>query len=231
MFKRVVLLLLFLIPIGLIGYFLLPISQKDRHFYDELLKASTVQETEMLTYCQQSREDVHKEIWYVDKEPLNIYIESENSELFFFQQQNQFEVVEQLNHVKATMQEELYYVLPDGKEATMQENGKLLIRGSDPKNESSWVTSLCGLAPMQSVRYMEAEKACYNYSTNLFLAQNVILKKYKMQGHARVLSFEDENPLMSGKAQSVEFLIKGKNLEFQAHGMQAKFNPKDKNLL
>lgn len=217
--------------LSLVGFLVFKQNESDFITYQKLVEASDPScSGEILSYSQQKRENVCKEIWYRANEPLNIYIESQESELFFFQQENQMEVVEELGLVHATCQEKLYYVLEDGREATLEENGKYLIKGSDPQVEESWLTNAEGLTPMQEVRYFEAEKASYCYNTQLFLAQNVFLKKYKIKGHDRLVSFENETPIMSGKAESIEFTLRGKKWGFQAHKLKATFNPKEEKL-
>ncbi len=174
-----------------IGFSIWRVTDRDKQIYQELLESSTVQQTPLLTFSQQAREGVLKEIWYQDKSPLYIRIESDDSQLFFFHQEGQIEIIEQLEKVVCFMQEELFY-----------EEGK----------------------PMQDIRYMEAKRACYNYNTQLFVGEEARLWKYRLEGHEPVFSVKDETPLMSGTADTVEFTIKGKKLDFQARRLKAKFN-------
>lgn len=172
-----------------------PCKQKDYAAYAALLQSSNPLQNEAVSSCsQQKRTEVRKRIWYQDDAPLHIRIESPESELFFFQKNNQIEVTEQLGSVVCIMQEELYY-----------EAGK----------------------PMQKVRYMEGESACYHYHSHLFVAQNVKLWKYQLEGHIPPETFLEGSPIMSATAHSVEFILKGEKLDFTAHQMRAKLNTKE----
>jgi hypothetical protein len=197
MFKAVILLLGALLVITL-GIVIFPIKERDYVLYDELLKSSNPETNEPnLSYSQQRREGVSKQIWFEDDSPLYCRIDSEESELFFFRQNNKVEVIEQLGEVYCLMQEDLYYE---------------------------------GEKPMQHVRYLEAKRASYNYNSHLFVAEDVKLWKYQLEGHAPPTTIEDRIPLMRATAHSVEFTLKGEKLDFIAHQMRATVNSKDKSL-
>lgn len=209
MFKKFLFLSAFVLLLG-ISYGIIHIRPKDYALYEELLKSSRPeQESPLLSYSQQVREGVCKQIWYQDANPLYFRIESEESELFFFHQENQIEVVEQLEKVSCIMQEELFYLLPDGREVSEIDH------------------STRDAEPMQRIRYLEAERACYNYTTQQFVAEEAKLWKFELQGHQAPQHFDKTKPTMSGTAQCVEFSLKGKQLNFQAHRMKATFNPKE----
>lgn len=191
MFKVVVTLFFVAVTLGM-GLLIFPISEKDRETFNDLLKSSNPDTNDdILSYSQQKREKVRKEIWYQDDSPLYFCIDSAESELFFFKQENQIEVVEQLADVSCVMQEELYYVA-----------GK----------------------PMQKIRYLEAEKACYNYTSNLFIAEDVKLWNYQLEGHIPPKDLSSLEASMRATAHSVEFTLKGKKLDFTAHKMRAVVN-------
>lgn len=194
MFKTVAC-LFFILICGGAAVAIFPIRESDKRLYQELLKSSTADKDEIaLTYSQQKREGVCKQIWYQDDSPLYFRIESAESELFFFRQQNQLEVIEQLGKVKCLMQEDLFY-----------------------EEER----------PMQKVRYLEAERASYNYNTQLFIAEEVKLWQYKLEGHTPPAMIEDTKPLMNATAHSVEFTLKGEKLDFTAHQMRAELNSRE----
>lgn len=181
-----------------VSLLIFPCREKDYTAYEALVQSSNpLQNAPLLSYSQQKRGDVCKRVWYQDDTPLHIRIESPESELFFFQQDNKVEVIEQLGNVVCIMQEELYY-----------DAGR----------------------PMQKVRYMEAERACYHYNSHLFVAEAVKLWKYQLPGHIPPESISDESPLMSATAHSVEFSLKGEKLDFIAHQMRATLNSKERAL-
>lgn len=219
--------LLFSLMLGCFPFFYT--SEKDDAAYRQISESGApAVSSEMVTYSQQKRENVSKEIWYRAKPPMCMHIESKLSELFFYQRSGRFEVIEQLSEVQAVIQEELFYSLPDGREAILQPNGKYLIKGGDPSLADSWVEEGTDLTPMQTLRLIDAVHACYNYNTQLFLAQNVELKTFKVKGHQPLLSFDGETPEMSGKAQSVELLLKEGEMHFAAKGFKATFSLQEK---
>lgn len=81
--------------------------------------------------------------------------------------------------------------------------------------------------PMQLVRYLEAEKASYNYNTQIFVAKDVKLWRYRLEGHDPVSAFEGLSPLLSGTARTVEFNFKGKKPDFHAQQFRATFDSKE----
>jgi hypothetical protein len=199
MFKAPLLIGIFFVGIALLlGIAIFPIRERDYAYYEELLKSSNPPSEEaLLSYSQQKREGVCKQIWYQDTTPLYFRIDSAESELFFFRQANQIEVIEQLGDVDCLMQEELYY-----------EEGK----------------------PMQRVRHMKAIRACYNYNTHLFVAEEVKLWKYQLPGHSPPTHIDETNPVMRATAHSVEFTLHGNKLDFTAHQMRATMNVKEAHL-
>ncbi len=81
--------------------------------------------------------------------------------------------------------------------------------------------------PMQLVRYMQAENATYHYNTQLFTAEATLFWRYRLEGHEPVSSVEGHEPIMSATAQTVEFTLKGKEIDFQAHRLRATFNQEE----
>ncbi len=176
----------------LLGAAIWHVSDQDVEIYRQLLASSSPTEKPMISYSEQLREGVCKEIWYQEGDtPLYYRIESDDSELFFFHQNGQIEVVEQLSGVHCIMQEKLYF-----------------------EKEQ----------PMQLIRYMKAENATYNYNTQLFVAEDAHIWRFRIEGHEPVQSIVGLSPLMEGEAETVEFTIKGKQLDFSAHRFRAKVN-------
>lgn len=181
-----------------LGWWIYPIREADRTLYAELSKSSNPDESDHhLSYSQHKRHNVCKQVWYQDETPLYFRIDSEDSELFFFRQHHQVEVIEQLENVNCIMQEELYYE---------------------------------DQVPMQKVRYLQAERASYNYNTQLFVAEKANLWKYQLEGHEPPTQMPQTQALMRATAQSVEFTLKGEKLNFVAHQMKATLNSKERAL-
>lgn len=78
--------------------------------------------------------------------------------------------------------------------------------------------------PMQKVRYMEGEHARYHYNSRLFIAHNVKLWKYEIEGHTPPEAQPIASSNMSATADSVEFILKNAILDFTAHHMHAILN-------
>lgn len=215
---------------GIIGIGLFRFNARDLKSYQRLVEKSAPQKKgALISYSQQMRHNVSKEVWFRDDDPLHLHIHARDSELFFFQDdaRKTIEVVEEMHSIRCAMQEELFYLLPDGREVVKNENGCFFLKrkdSSEPKVAIDPLTS--GLIPVQYLRYFEAEKASYNYNSQLFVAQSVKLWKYRMPGHTLPLSLAGQTPLMSGTAQSVEFLLKGEKMNFTAHVLKATFDPR-----
>ncbi len=231
MFKTpllVSLLALFLIG-GTIGVGLLKLRPRDFKIYQQLVESSKPsKQGSLISYSQQARENVSKEIWFQEDVPLHCRIHCKASELFFFHdEKNKVEIVEEMEDVQGILQEELFYLLPDGREVLKKRTGKFLARGADPAVDASWIDCVTSdLTPMQMVRYFEAEKASYNYNTQLFVGEVVKLWKYRLPGHTPPTSLETEFPSMQGTAKSVEFTVKGEEFQFTAKELKATFDPK-----
>ncbi len=137
--------------------------------------------------------------------------------------EDQTEIVENMNHVVCYMQEELFYVLPDGREVIEQRNGKFLLRNANPQDPASYIAKGDpGLKPMQIMRYMEADTASYFYRTDRFVADNVQITRYLIPGHLLATSFDKAKVLMKGVASTVEFSLDGQ-VNFKASKLKANF--------
>lgn len=221
--------LLFLLCGLLVVCFLLPGRANDREEYLALERLSNPTEEELSTthYAgKQKRLKVSKDIWFANGEKrLNFRINSENSRLHFTNEGGGAEVTEHMENVLCYMQERLYFLLPNGKRAILKEEGGYLIEGSDPNEESSWINPKdAGLIPMQEIRFIRAKKALYDYNDNQFLANDVYIYHYTVPGHELVEELDDFAPLMSGRADAVEFSLMGHSPHFQARHFKAIFH-------
>lgn len=176
--------------------------------------------------AKQERTGVLKQVFFMEgpnRQQLRLF--ATDAQLVFDHRSNEeTEIVENMKNVKCLMQEELFYLLPDGREAVAQSDGRLLIKHEDPKEPESWLTKDApGLKPMQIVRYMEADRASYFYSNDKFVANQVNLSRHILPGHQMVLTIDKKSkPMMSGIAETVEFSMSGQ-LNFKATNMKASF--------
>lgn len=155
---------------GILGWFTFVSRPQDAKTFEALVRSSDPSKREeaggLITYCQQFRENVTKDVWLRQEKPLYCHIESVDSTLFFFSQGKQVEMIEELDQMECTLQEKLFYS-DDGK-------------------------------PMQTVNYIRAARACYNYNTQVLTADNAQLWKYQLPGHT-LTSVKNTSPTMKEK--------------------------------
>lgn len=174
--------------------------------------------------AKQQHRQAHKDIWYNQKEQrLHMSLRSADTELILDHHDNTTEVIEQMYDVKCCMQEELYYLLPDGREVEYRTDGQLRLR-----NGSDLVVDPKGLKPMQTIRYLEAAEAAYHYNGDRFVAEQVRISQFIAPGHQLVHSVKGLKPIMSGIARSAEFSLVGNDLNFTAHQLKARLHTSGK---
>ena len=78
-----------------------------------------------------------------------------------------------------------------------------------------------GGAPMQQMRFFEADAGTYQYTTQQFLAQTVALSLFRVPGHNLPLRFDPAAAFLCGIAQDVSFSVSGKTTQFQAERFKA----------
>ncbi len=223
-----------LLLIILLGAFFLRLTfvkESDRKKYKELIEnaESSQSSTNGTAYtARQERQGIQKDMFFhaggLDR--LQIRLIADRAQLVLDHQDAHTYIVEQMQKVKCTMQEELYYLLPDGREACLQANGKLGLRENDATNPLVEVTlDSPGLQPMQMIRFIEANDAEYHYKDDRFVGHGVTIYRFIMHGHELKEVTDTSKPLMKGTAESVEFSLKSKNkdLNFKAHHLKATF--------
>ncbi len=206
-------------------------DENDRLVFAKLLASSNPENKDSpISYAEQNRNKGSKQIWFQKKEePISYRLVSEESALFFFSENNKIEVVEEMVDAKCVMQEELFYLLPDGREAVKKATGRLLLRHADPLQADSWINpDLPGLTPMQYVRYFEAETANFHYNSQLLVAEKVKLWKYRLEGHECPQTMSAACPLMSATAETVECTLRQEQLDFHAKRLKATFDTQEK---
>jgi hypothetical protein len=78
-----------------------------------------------------------------------------------------------------------------------------------------------GEQPMQRVCYLEAEQACYNYNSHLFVAESVELWKIQLEGHMLPTEIEKKTPLLYATAGSLAFSLERGKFDFTAEQFKA----------
>ena len=141
MYKYLIVLLLALLVF-------VPLFKRDDAGYAKLLKSSEPQKARAL--CQQFREGVTKKMW--TEEEQYCAITSASSELFFFTEKGDVEVIEELENVNCMLQERLFVKhgkkmqtlrLLKAKEASLNYNTQLFTSN----NVSMWTYEIAGHAP------------------------------------------------------------------------------------
>lgn len=221
--------LLFVAAVALCGYSLFYPTEKDAEEYRMLVQTAnpTNSREPVAPYtAKQHREGIQKAILFSQgNDRLQLRIYSREADMVLEHQEMSNELVEQMQGVVCYMQEELFYLLPDGSEALMQSNGRLLAKHADPALSSSWYNKKgMGIVPMQRIRYMEADTATYHYKNDKLVANEVKINRYSLPGHALIESVEGLKPVMQGIAKQVEFSLMGKDLNFKAHHLKATFS-------
>ncbi|MBA3957616.1 MAG: hypothetical protein H0X51_04370 [Parachlamydiaceae bacterium] len=204
-------------------------GEQDRIEYWERMKQADPRHAESSQppyTAKQNHQSVHKDIWFNHADQrLQMRLYSADTELVLEHHDNLTEIIEQMQDVTCYMQEELFYVLPDGREVSLQPDGKLVLRHKSSKEEESYVVVTDEpLLPMQVIRHLEAENAVYHYQTDRFVANDVAVSRFVAAGHELLDSLHDLVPIVSGIAQKVEFSLAGSDFKFQAHQLKATFH-------
>jgi hypothetical protein len=220
----------FLLGIFLVVYVgtLAKISPQDIQNYRDLVENVSLKKGSVAPQStEQKRTRIQKEIVFTQaSNRLLLRLKSDEAELILQNENQKAEIIEKMHGVTCLMQEELYYLLSDGREATLQENGKLLVRSVEPKEKPSWIALESvqkELVPMQIVRYLEAKDATYYYHADRLVAENVKICRFAVPGHQLIDSIANLKPMMQGTAATVEFSLEGKELNFKAHQLKAHF--------
>jgi hypothetical protein len=82
-----------------------------------------------------------------------------------------------------------------------------------------------GEAPMQQMRFFEADTGTYQYTTGAFLAEAVTLSLFRIPGHKLPLKADPGVAFLHGIAKDVSFSVAGKSTQFQAESFKATLNP------
>lgn len=206
--------------------FLFNYGSQDEQEYHRLMLVSNptlagASEQEPYT-ARQERVGVRKDFSFMrNGVPLKVRLTSDEAELVLDRGESSTQIIEEMHGVKAFMQEELFYILSDGREALLHSSGRLLLRGAPADDTSSWVALQGGERPMQIMRYLEADSGAYFYKTDQCKADHVIVTRYVMPGHELGFDFSQGQQILKGLADSVEFSMAGDDPHFTAQRLKA----------
>lgn len=201
--------------------------------YDELMMKTGAKNEDKASsdyLVRQTRLKVQKQLLFTENEQrMELQLLADNTQMIYDHSSDQTKIVEEMNGIVCTMQEELYYILPDGREACFFNKETLLIRNQDAKNPASYLPRVTkGIIPMQIIRHMVADKGFYDYKNDLFFAENVKIERFTATGHELTPSLLPKKKLMNGVADSIEFSLDGKKLNFHANKLKATLNASSK---
>jgi len=184
------------------------ISEDDREVYSELVSLSNLKsernEKKEPYKASQDRRNVVKEFFIQEGSERHLLrIESSKSSLSYAEQEAKKELVEHMEDLVCLMQEELYFLLPDGSK----------VHKGEVKEELG--------VPMQIIRRLEAASADYFYQTEDFTAQNVKLERFIVPGQSLEDPRERGELILSGEAQNVSLSLAGNGLKFHADHLKA----------
>lgn len=201
-------------------YAMFSVSEHDERAYRRLVETANPVNSNVKASpytAKQQRTNVQKDILLTQgADRLLVHLTSTDSVLVLDRQENKMEIIEKMDNVKCVMQEELFYVLPDGREVIRRSDGNLVLREA-----GDLIPDAEGMQPMQHVRYMEADHATYYYKNDNVIADHVKISRYTVSGHGLVTNFAFDKPSMTGLADNVEFSLKGPEVQFTAHRFKA----------
>lgn len=174
---------------------------------------------------KQQRVNTRKDFLLGDRESKPKFkITSEGSEIVFDNQDEQTEIKELMSHVTCLMQDELFYVLPDGREVKKSDNGRYILRDIPIGTVDPYVeVDESQLLPMQTVRYILADKASYHYKSDRFEGHRVDLLQMILPTHGLNGDLAGGKITMRGTADKVQFKLFSGTPQFRAERLKAKF--------
>lgn len=75
--------------------------------------------------------------------------------------------------------------------------------------------------PFQKIKYIEAENACLNYHTKLFIGHQVTIKQYELPGDTLYPSYEHFTPVLSSQAETIELTYTDKDVQIKAQCLKS----------
>ncbi|HRD54989.1 MAG TPA: hypothetical protein PLC42_01190 [Parachlamydiaceae bacterium] len=212
-----------LLPLLLLGLFWLIAATgvKTTAKYHQLMASTGAEkETQKEPYqINQERQFVQKDMAFFKKgQKMYFRLVADSSKFILDHQGLNTEMAEHMKNVTCYMQEELYYLLPDGREVLALEDETFSLKENGEK-----ILDVKELKPMQLMHKMEAKEGIYYYKSDFFIAKNVKLERFLIEGHELLKSSADAKKIMDGVAESAEFCLKEKNLDFKANQLKAKF--------
>lgn len=218
-----VILLCWLFLYAILGHY----SDSDRLAYDQLMQGdSSGNKTIEAQVSKQQRIGLQKNIFFNhDNQRLELRLNSARSELALEKSDRHIDIVEHLQEVTCSLQERVYFVLKDGRQAFSRGEGMLWIEGTHPDDFASLIPeNTTGLLKEQVVLVLKAKDAVYHYKGQLLVANKVEVMRYIISSHHLKELPLDAKLISNGIASKVEVSLAGKKWDFKADNVEAKFS-------
>lgn len=220
-------LFLLLVFTGMIFKTMVHLTPEDRAQYEKLMNEADPKsiggDTKTVYSVAQNRSGIRKDYFFTkNSQRLHLRIMSDNAILMMDQGVEGSALMEKMQNVVCLMQEELYYLLPNGKEALKGTDGQLSYRtSSGPKQALLSPEEAKEALPYQRLRYFTSQNASYHYQIGQFIGETVKIVHYTMPGHDLPYAITTSRASLRGTADSVELIISHGNPHFKAFGFKA----------
>ena len=140
----------------------------------------------------QTRSDVRKDIWTAEEDHKRL-------------------------HYRIESKSSILKLVPGEKKAELVEN----LQDIKCWMQDKLYTGSSQNAPMQQVRYLEADRGTYRYSAQQFDARTVSISLLRLPGHRLSFDVGAQDAFLKGIAQRVSFSISDGTPQFQAQNFKA----------
>ncbi len=174
----------------------------------------------------QNRRGIQKDYFYSQgPDRLHVQLKSDNATLMMHQGAEGSALIEMMRDVECQMQDELFYILKDGREAVKLADGQLILKKSKPERPILLTPNeTLGAEPMQYIRRLNAKEASFHYQTGQFAGKDVQMMHYVASGHEIPSAALVPSMALKGTADALEIsLTKGKP-NFKALGFKAQIS-------
>lgn len=209
---------LFIMASIIILFLTMRITPEEQEKYRQIMEEALSEQMPKEYQAKQQRSDIHRELLMTHKDSrTQTRLTAKRGILVLNQDANKPGFTEYLEGIACMMQEELYYQLPNGREFDRLADGSFVSRNKKtplPHEE------IAMLAPMQTIRYIQANEASLDYRTNLLKTKQMSFARYSAPGHELPLEIEGLSPELVGTAISAEVTFKDSGPEFHAKQLQ-----------
>lgn len=171
----------------------------------------------------QNRSGILKDYFYTQgADRLHIRLHSEHASLMMVQGPGGSALIEKMRDVECQMQEGLFYLLKDGREAIKLADGKFILRNSKTEKANPLPPSeTLDAVPMQNIHHFQAKEAKFYYQSGQFTGESVRIMHYAAPGHEIPAAISIPSTAMQGTAETIEITLTHGMPNFKATGFKA----------